>query len=57
MSWVNDMASVLGIPAGAATLAVSMYAGCSAAEKAAGRTGDGWIVGVDVVSCEQDNER
>jgi hypothetical protein len=35
MSWVNDLASVAGIPAGAATLAVAMYAGCTAAEKAA----------------------
>ena len=35
MSWVIDVASSMGIPAGAATLAVSMYAGCSAAEKAA----------------------
>jgi hypothetical protein len=35
MSWVNDLASVAGIPAGAATLAVAMYAACSAAEKAA----------------------
>jgi hypothetical protein len=31
MSWVNDMASSLGIPAGAATLAVAMYAACAAA--------------------------
>src|ERR1700693_5141944 len=35
MSWVNDLASGLGIPAGAATLAVALYGGCSAAEKAA----------------------
>jgi hypothetical protein len=35
MWWVNDLASVLGIPAGAATLAVAMYFGCAAAEKAA----------------------
>ena len=35
MSWVNDLASVVGIPAGAATLAVAMYAACAAAEKAA----------------------
>ena len=35
MSWVNDLASISGIPAGAATLAVAMYAGCAAAEKAA----------------------
>lgn len=35
MSWVNDLASVLGIPGGAATLGVAMYLGCSAAEKVA----------------------
>ena len=35
MSWVNDLASELGVPAGAATLAVAMYAACVAAEKAA----------------------
>jgi hypothetical protein len=35
MSWVNDLSSGMGIPAGAATLAVAMYAACSAAEKAA----------------------
>ncbi len=35
MGWVNDLVSGLGIPAGAATLAVAMYAGCAAAEKAA----------------------
>jgi len=35
MSWVNDLASVAGIPAGAATLAVAMYAACAAAEDAA----------------------
>lgn len=35
MSWVADLASGLGIPAGAATLAVAMYAACAAAEKAA----------------------
>ena len=35
MSWVNDLASGVGIPAGAATLAVAMYAACAAAEKAA----------------------
>jgi hypothetical protein len=35
MSWVNDLASSLGIPAGAATLAMAMYAACAAAEKAA----------------------
>jgi hypothetical protein len=35
MAWQNDLASVLGIPAGAATLAVAIYAACTAAEKAA----------------------
>ena len=35
MSWVNDLAVGLGIPAGAATLAGTMYAACVAAEKAA----------------------
>ena len=35
MSWVNDLASSLGVPAGAATLAVAMYAACAAAENAA----------------------
>jgi hypothetical protein len=35
MSWVNDLASGLGIPMGAATLAVAMYGACTAAEKAA----------------------
>jgi hypothetical protein len=35
MSWMNDLASSLGIPAGAATLAVAMYGACVAAEKAA----------------------
>jgi hypothetical protein len=35
MAWVNDLASSAGIPAGAATLAVAMYAACTAAEKAA----------------------
>jgi len=35
MSWVNDLASAAGIPAGAATLAVAMYVACGAAEKAA----------------------
>jgi hypothetical protein len=35
MSWVNDLASSAGMPAGAATLAVAMYAACAAAEKAA----------------------
>jgi hypothetical protein len=35
MSWVNDLASGLGIPAGAVTLAVAMYGACTTAEKAA----------------------
>lgn len=35
MSWVNDLASSFGIPAGAATLAVAMYAACVAAESSA----------------------
>jgi hypothetical protein len=35
MSWVGDLASGRGAPAGAATLAVAMYLGCVAAEKAA----------------------
>jgi hypothetical protein len=35
MSWVNDLASGLGITAGAATLAVGMFGACTAAEKAA----------------------
>src|SRR5690348_2765663 len=35
MPWVNDLASGLGIPAGAATLAVVMYGACAAAERAA----------------------
>ncbi len=35
MSWVNDLASALGLPAGVATLALAMYAACTAAEKAA----------------------
>jgi hypothetical protein len=35
MSWVNDLAAGLRIPAGAATLAVAMYAACVAAEKVA----------------------
>ena len=33
--WINDLASVLGIPAAAATLAGAMYAACDAAEKSA----------------------
>jgi hypothetical protein len=35
MPWVTDLASTAGIPAGAASLAVTMYAACAAAEKAA----------------------
>jgi hypothetical protein len=35
MSWVDDFASGMGIPAGATTLAVAMYAACVAAERAA----------------------
>jgi hypothetical protein len=35
LSWLNDLASGLGIPAGAAALAAAMYAACAAAEKAA----------------------
>jgi hypothetical protein len=35
MSWESDLASGLGILTGAATLAVAMYFGCAAAEKAA----------------------
>jgi hypothetical protein len=35
LSWVSDLSSVLGIPAGAATLAAAIYAGCAAAQKAA----------------------
>lgn len=35
LSWVNDLSSVLGIPTGAATLAVAIYGGCAAAESAA----------------------
>ena len=35
MSWVNDLASVAGIPAGATVLAVAMYGACAAAEKVA----------------------
>jgi hypothetical protein len=35
MPWLNDLASELGLPAGAASVAVAMYAACSAAEKAA----------------------
>lgn len=32
MSWFDDVASVLGVPAGAATLATAIYAGCVAGE-------------------------
>lgn len=35
MSWVNDLASILGVPGGAATLAIAFYTACSAAEKSA----------------------
>jgi hypothetical protein len=35
MSWVNDLASVAGIPGGAAVVAGAMYGACAAAEKAA----------------------
>src|SRR5690242_13574799 len=35
MSWVNDIASGLGVPVGAATLAIGVYKGCVAAEKVA----------------------
>jgi hypothetical protein len=35
VAWINDLASLLGVPAGAASLAIAMYAGCSAAEKSA----------------------
>jgi hypothetical protein len=31
MSWVNDLASASGLPAGAAMLAVAMYAACAVA--------------------------
>jgi hypothetical protein len=33
MSWVNDLASAFGLPAGAAAIAGAMYAACVAAEK------------------------
>jgi hypothetical protein len=33
--WVADLASALGLPVGAATLAVAIYAACAAAEKVA----------------------
>jgi hypothetical protein len=35
MPWLEDLTSALGVPAGAATLAVAMYSGCVAAEKVA----------------------
>jgi hypothetical protein len=35
MSWVNDLASVFGLPAGAGLIATAMYAACVAAEKTA----------------------
>jgi hypothetical protein len=35
MSWVTDLASTFGLPAGGATIATSMYAACVAAEKIA----------------------
>lgn len=35
MAWLDDLTSAMGVPAGAATIAVAMYAGCTAAEKAA----------------------
>jgi hypothetical protein len=35
MTWVNDLASGLGMPVGAAALAGAMYAACAAAERAA----------------------
>lgn len=35
VSWVNDLASAVGVPAGAATIATGLYAACVAAEKAA----------------------
>jgi hypothetical protein len=35
MSWVNDLVSGLGLPAGGVTIATAMYAACVAAEKAA----------------------
>jgi hypothetical protein len=37
MSWVSDLASAFGLPAGAATIAAAMYAACVAAEKVARR--------------------
>jgi hypothetical protein len=35
MSWVNDLASLAGVPAGCSTLAVALYGACVAAEKSA----------------------
>ena len=35
MSWVTDLASVSGLPAGAATIATAIYGACVAAQKAA----------------------
>ena len=35
MSRLTELASVVGIPAGAASLTITMFAGCAVAEKAA----------------------
>jgi hypothetical protein len=35
MTWINDLGSGFGVPAGASTIAAAMYAACAAAEKAA----------------------
>jgi hypothetical protein len=35
MSWINDLPSVFGLPAGGATIAAALYAACAAAEKTA----------------------
>jgi hypothetical protein len=35
MSWLEDLASTLGVPTGATALALTMYGACAAAEKAA----------------------
>lgn len=35
MSWVDDLASVLGVPGGALVVAGAMYGACVVAEKAA----------------------
>jgi hypothetical protein len=35
MSWVNDLASGLGLPVGAATIATAIYGACAAAQRAA----------------------